>query len=671
MPAGAGGPAWGENQNPFDTYTGGGTQTKDAGLSSFGKLVNSGDFNAAFAQALKDQGVNAATGGQELQDLLNPATLTQAGTTWNTANIDAYYSAIQTNAPALEKQTGSTSNDYGVNQSALGTAYAASNQTGGGEFQGYFNGGGSLNITPAEIASAEASAKTGQAPNALGQLFTPAMTSTGGAFGKVLADVGPVVTKGVDLAVAGGAAAAGAALAAPLGATAAGAASGAAGSVASGTMGGNLTAKGVLTGTALGALGGAVAQSGIGQASNNALTSNGIPAPIAGAVTKGATSALTGAVGGAIKGTGAVSGAEGGALSGSTGAVAGSILSGAGTIFNSGSTVQPTNNPSLTTPAAPAPTNGYNSMGDGIDDLPTFQDPDADPSNPLTFQDPSDPNYNPGNTNLNIQGGGSTLGGDTGNGSSSSNAGLLSQLSKLLGGSTGANSSLLNSLAGILTNGAAGAVNQQAAQYAANQYAGQTQYSPYSVSTNNGTTAFNGTNATSSLSPQAQQTSDALSGLTNSSAASLQAGPQAAQQQYYNQLQASQADANNKMYQNNLDNQFGNGVLSSTAGQYQSQAALANISQQQLNDQTQAANYANTQQQQQLGQLTAGLNGTNALNTQQLAQMQQAGNFGSQASNANLQAFKPLAGANANSNLGNILSSIGNTASNQQTTGGG
>jgi hypothetical protein len=381
----------------------------------------------------------------------------------------------------------------------------------------------------------------------------------------------------------------------------------------------------------------------------------------------------TGALSGALSGQGALSGAEGGALSGAGNAVAGSI-------FNSpGSTVDPqltnSNNPST-------PTVSYDpSLGDPSQSY--ISDPNYQS---IPFQDPSAPGYNPGYTNYNVQGGGSTLGGgytdnngnttagnlggsalatflkgmggqqSSGNGS---NTGILSTLSQLLGGGAG-----LSQLLGIGVNGAAGAVNSQANQYAAQQYAGQTHFNPYNIQGPGGSTSFNGTTAQSSLNPATQQTYNQLGNLANSSAQSLQGGQQQAAQGYYNNLQNQQRDSNNKYYQNNLDSQFANGVLSSTAGQYQSQAALGNISNQNMQDQTLANNFANTQQQNQLQQLTAGLNGQNQINSQQLQQMSTAGGLGADASGANLQAYKPLAGANANSNLGNILSSIGNQSSN-------
>jgi hypothetical protein len=405
---------------------------------------------------------------------------------------------------------------------------------------------------------------------------------------------------------------------------------------------------------------------------------------------------------GALTGQGALSGALSGAQSGATSA-AGSAV--AGSIFNSGNTVSPqltqSNNPS--TPNVSVDPSYFDTAGIqpvGMDTGYGSYTPTGDPNtasynnygnNPGTdtslaaLMGGLDPNYQVSNQYLNggapmsgAPGGGNgaasgaagsatssllsrLLGGGTGNGSAG--GGTSSLLAQLLGGG-GGSGGLLSSLLGNAMNGGAMAINNQANQYASQQYAGQTKFNPYNVNTNGGNTAFNGTSATSTLSPGQQQNSNALNGLTQSSAAGLQAGPQAASQGYFNNLQAQDQDANNHFYQSNLDNQMANGVLSSTAGQYQSQAALNAINQKTANNQVMANNFGQNQQQQQLQQLTAGLNGQNQINSQQLSQLSTGGNLGSMASDANLHAYAPLAGANANSNIGNILSSMGNQASN-------
>lgn len=455
------------------------------------------------------------------------------------------------------------------------------------------------------------------------------------------------------------------------GGAAAGAATGALNSV---LTGGNV-GKGILVGGLTGAAGGALSpvKSYLGQQLSAA---SGLSTSASSALVNEATQTATGAVRGAIDGQGAEAGAEAsaenGAINNASRAVSGSIFNSGNTIFNSGSAAEPTTDTSLSQPTAPI---ASNSMGDDGDDnndptgnsgAPSSSDIDAQIAQELAQLGLISPgtadlggvpnlaidNGSIGGTNLSLSGGGS------------SGSNPLSALAGLLSGSTGLSSGTLASLLGTLASGGAAALNSGAAKDAANTYAGQTAFSPYSVSTTGGTTAFNGTNATSTLSPADQATSAGLNNLGQSSLSSLAAGPQAAAQNYYNQLQASQQDANNKYFQNNLDSQFANGVLGSTAGQYQSQAALANISQQQLQDQAAATSYANTQQQNQLANLTASLNGNNTLQTQQLNQLGTAGNLGTAAANANSVAYKPSLVANANSVFGGILSGLGNGATN-------
>lgn len=458
------------------------------------------------------------------------------------------------------------------------------------------------------------------------------------------------------------------------------------GALGAGLSGGNV-GQAALTGGVSGAVRGAISGSGITQG-NNPLTNVG-------------ASALTGAVAGQLTGQGAVSGA----INSATGAVAGSIFNSGNTIFSSGDASQPTTDSSLTNPASPVqipPGNIF--MGDGEDDpfdydIPSDTDPgifggDYDTSSGLSAADLAalqqiDPgllgdlnlptaaqeagsvniggiNGATNNTSVGLPklgGNGTTAGNGSAATSSSSNP-LTSLLSALGIGGSSSNSALLSQLLGLGASAAGGALNSAAAQGAAGTYGTQTAYNPYSVTTNNGTTTFNGTNATSTLSPDQQATAAGLNNLGTSALTSLAAGPDAATKQYYDQLQAEQADANNKYFQNNLDSQFANGVLGSTAGQYQSQAALNNISQQQLADQAAATANSNTIQQQQLANLTASLNGSNNLTAAQLQQLQTAGNLGSAASGANAVAYKPSLVANANSTFGGILSGLGNGTTN-------
>lgn len=214
-----------------------------------------------------------------------------------------------------------------------------------------------------------------------------------------------------------------------------------------------------------------------------------------------------------------------------------------------------------------------------------------------------------------------------------------------------------------------GQLQSQAAKNAAAQFGQQAQFNPYGVSTGLGNTSFANGQATFNPSAGTQNMQNNLAGLTNSSAQNLQQGSGAIANQYYNQLQAQDRDANNKMFQSNLDSQFGNGILGSTAGQYQTQGALSAINQKSLADQVAAQQFGQNYQTQQLNQLTAGLNGNNQINQQQLSQLGLGGTLGSDRSSANYNAFQPNLAAQSNSNAGNFFAGLGNgqqTAANQQ-----
>lgn len=463
-------------------------------------------------------------------------------------------------------------------------------------------------------------------------------------------------------------------------------------------------------GAATGALGAAITGGNVGQAAELGGISGAVKGGLQGSgVLQGgnalqnglnntAAGALTGAVRGALTGQGAVQGAASGAINAGTGAVTGSIFSGAGTIFNSGSTDVQTQNPNLTTPALHMGDEDPSYYSDGISTNDAYS---GAPGNidyaGLLSELQGNGALNDFNNNLNVQGGGTTLGGGytdangnttAGNltggalasflaamganhsavgqnpagssGSSSSNP-LASLASLLTGGSGGGSSNLLAQLLGLGSSAIGGSLQSGAAKTAAGNFANQTQFSPYSVNTNSGSTSFNGTNATSSLSPGQQQTSNALSGLGQSSIQSLNAGPNSAANDYFNNLQANQQSANQRFMANTQDNEFANGVLGSTAGQYQTQAALGALGQQTTANQTQANNFANTQQQNQLANLTASLNGQNQINQGQLAQTQLGAGIGAQASGANVSAYSPSLAANSNNNIGNLLATLGQT----------
>jgi hypothetical protein len=400
---------------------------------------------------------------------------------------------------------------------------------------------------------------------------------------------------------------------------------------------------------------------------------------------------------GALTGQGALSGALSGAQSGATSA-AGSAV--AGSIFNSGNTVSPqltqSNNPS--TPNVSVDPSYFDTAGIqpiGMDTGYGSYTPTGDPNaasynnygnNPGTdtslaaLMGGLDPNYQVSNSYLNSGAGGA--GGGNGAASGAAGSATSSLLSRLLGGGAaagngsagnsgllgglaglfgGSNSGLLASLLGMGASGIGGSLQSSAAKGAAGQFANQTHFNPYTVNSNGGSASFDGTTANSSLSPGNAQLQGNLQGLGNSSIAGLQAGPQAASQGYFNNLQAQDQDANNKFYQSNLDNQMANGVLSSTAGQYQSQAALGAINNKTAQNQVMANNFGQQQQQQQLAQLTSSLNGNQGFNSQGLAQTALGGNLGSAASGANSQAYSPALAANSGSNIGNLLATMGNT----------
>lgn len=482
----------------------------------------------------------------------------------------------------------------------------------------------------------------------------------GGGFLDNLLNKGLPIATAAGLGAAFGPAAGAALVPAGAGAATSGAiVGGATGAISGGTgaalQGGNV-GKGVLIGGATGALGGAlkpVVQAGSTQLSD----ATGLSPGLSSGLVKTAAGAATGAASGALQGN-----AGAGALSGTTGSVQGSILSGLGnTIFQSGSAVTPTTNPSLTTPAAPM-------SDDGLDYINTGGQYITDPTEIPTIQQGGiDPGQNPGYQDLPVTGGGSTLGGGyTGspNGGGSTNSSLLSSLASLLSGGGGSNSGLLAQLLGLGASGIGGALQSNAAKGAAGNFADATKYAPYSVNTANGSNTFNGTSATSTLSPGAAGNLNSLNGLVKSSAGSLAAGPNAAAQNQFNLLQNEDADTNAKFLQGTKDNEFANGVFSSTPGQYQTQAALDAINKQTTSNQITANNFGNTQQQQQLAQLTAGLNGTQSINQGQLAGLQLGGTLGGQASESNAVAQQPNLAANSGSNIGSLLTNLGSGVTN-------
>lgn len=214
----------------------------------------------------------------------------------------------------------------------------------------------------------------------------------------------------------------------------------------------------------------------------------------------------------------------------------------------------------------------------------------------------------------------------------------------------------LGSGLGTLVGGAgnAGAASSNAWNYG--------QYSPFTANNPMGTTSFNGTTATGTLSPLQQQLQGAYGGAVTgglNSAGGLG-------QQYnnifgnfqgnvnsqFNSLQAAQAPWIAQNNASNLDNEFSKGTLASTAGGYQTAGQdMANNSQMNSN-MASAQNYAlglansqmsgaNSVANTGLNQANIGVNGLNTQNTGFLQQMQAAGNLGAQRSGANVAAATP------------------------------
>lgn len=498
-------------------------------------------------------------------------------------------------------------------------------------------------------------------------------TGIGNLIGSVVIAAG---TAGIGSAV-GGALGGGA-----VGAVGGGAASGA----TSGALNAKLQGTSIGKGALMGAIGG-----GIGGAASplaKTLAQAGVNPTLASGLVKTGVGATTGAIGAGLSGqnvgAGLLGGATRGAINAGTSAVTGSI-------FNSGNAALPSQSPLA-----------QNMSDDGLDyitpggtymnDMSGYGDPTFNPGAIYSGN-------NPGFDNLDVQGGGSTLGGGYSDASGNTTAGSLTgtALAKFLSGMgiggvsggggngspAGGNSSILGSLAGLLTgsgggmngsllaqllglgaSGAGGALSSQAAKDAAGNFAGQTKYAPYNVTTANGSTQFGPGGVNSTPNSATANTLAQLNGVTGSAANALRAGPQAASDANFNSLTSGQLQAQQRLMGNTQDNEFANGVLGSTAGQYQTQGALGAIGSQISGDRVTANDMATQQQQQQLAQLTAGLNGTNQINAGQLVAAGLGGNLGSEASGANVAAYSPSLAANSNSNIGNLLTNMGGAATN-------
>jgi hypothetical protein len=477
-----------------------------------------------------------------------------------------------------------------------------------------------------------------------------------------------------------------------LGATAAGIGANSVIGAGTGAIKGAVTGTGALTGAELGGVNGLISGGINASGANSALQNAGLSNTGANILTGAAGGALKGTVDAGITGGNPALGAAGGALTAGGGAAINGALNTVGSVFT-GSDPTQTDNGGISSPGAVPPylqPNNASNMPynpftyDGAGDI---TDPTGDPT-----QYPTDPSTNgngplidpntianlpPGFANIQPISGSDLLNNNPGidpgsqgdlnlgtNGSGSNP--LAALLSKLFGssgsgaaGSAGAANSPLASLLGLLSTTAGGALNNDAAKGAASTYANQTQFSPYSINTNNGSTSFNGTNATSTLAPGAASTASGLTGLNNGLIGSLAAGPGADATANFNSLTSSQLAAQQRLMANTQDNEFANGVLGSTAGQYQTQAALGAVGNQISGDQVTANNMAATQQQDQLAQLTAGLNGSNQINSSQLQSILGGAQVGGMAGGINLQAFQPSAVANSNSTAGSLFSNLG------------
>lgn len=206
------------------------------------------------------------------------------------------------------------------------------------------------------------------------------------------------------------------------------------------------------------------------------------------------------------------------------------------------------------------------------------------------------------------------------------------------------------------------------------------QYSPFTVNNPAGQISFNGTTASSQLSPLQQSLQNAFgSSIQGGLGAGYNPNTSFLPQQYQNIFSQPQFQAGvNNQFQNsvngimpflqqsnqsNLDNEFSKGTLASTAGQYQTAGQnmatggiLSNLYNTAFGNQLGLANSqfgaaANTagQREQQaefgpqfgLAQANTGLSGLNSQNTNFLQMLQAGGNLGAQRSGANVAAAMP------------------------------
>jgi hypothetical protein len=353
--------------------------------------LNSGNYQQAWQDALNSESAysspadnswtqatgtaNSATSDPLVSDLESSQGLQSLDPTLQMTpqQIQQYYSAFGNvtgagtntfNANPLGKNAYGLWGNAADNSSGFTNAANANAQAGGlanvGQYLGATPGSSFDDKWLPGIIEAVGTAVSGGAASAIGGLAGAALgagttAATEAATGQKL-NAGSIAAGALG---AGATSALGGALngATGIGATASDALAGAGvGATKSALTGGN-----VLAGAVGGAAGGALQGSGIAQTATNALTNEGLPSPLASAITSGVIGAGTGALGAGITGGNAATGAEVGGVSGAvTGGINGATggangLGTAGGIIAGGLLSKYLGSGSGNTSAAPAP----------------------------------------------------------------------------------------------------------------------------------------------------------------------------------------------------------------------------------------------------------------------------------------------------------------------------
>ena len=620
--------------------------------------LNSGNYAGAWQAALNSSSLygtnmNSVTKDPllaQMEGMNGGLAALDPSKTWNAADINSYYNAFNGTA-----------------------AYHGNNA--GGQYLGqdpYGLWGGASGISGDAAANI---AQAGGSPDVSRFVGARPSTSFMGKYGTdigalALAVAAPYAIGAIAPMLAGGAAAG------SLGSIAATAGAGAIVGGA-GAAGMDVLGNHALT---LGSVGKGALLGGVGAGTGAYLNGNGL-----GNIANGSIGgAVTGGVRGAIDGQGVISGAEGGAIQGASGAVQGSIINaGTNLVSGGGSAYAPGVNPNTSdtggVPPASLASGNSNMSADpsyfdflnnptstNVSTAGTGQDPITTNFNPtMGFTDPSLGMNAPVGGYLPTDSSGNVI--TSGGGSSGGSTNLLAQLAHMLtggngssGGGSGLTPSMLTQLLGLASSAGGGQLQSNAAKGAASTFGNETKYAPTTVSGLDGST----TGGVTTLSPGAAATSAGLTGMDSGLIKSLAAGPGATANADFNSLASSQLQAQQRLMANTQDNEKANGVLSSTAGGYQTQGALGAIGSQISGDQVTANNMAATQQQDQLAQLTAGLNGNDQINKAGLAAGALGNSISGTTAGANSSAYSPSLAANSNSNIGNLLASLGNGATN-------